>query len=221
MILRKLPLAAAMALIGGVALFVLGFIVRGWSADEVVTQWFTQSQDTLWGSIAVGIYMVFAPRWAPVIVIAIAALIAFARRSLRAGLQFGLTVGLTWLPVLFVKMIIHRPRPVALKLVHPQLGPPSDWSFPSGHTTIITALVVTALLYSLARHGRPSRWLLVLAPLAIVAIVTTVWTVGVHYPTDTLGSLLWVLLASPFVWQIVSWALGLRTPQRALPPARH
>ena len=81
-----------------------------------------------------------------------------------------------------------------------------DWSFPSGHTAFVTAVVV-AFIIALRNHPA-GTWAPRLAVPLVLAIACTVLIIGVHYPTDVLASVLWASTVAP-----VGWAVGLRLLQ--------
>jgi membrane-associated phospholipid phosphatase len=70
-------------------------------------------------------------------------------------------------------------------------GPPGagqDWTYPSGHATVVTAVAVTAIVLC---HRAAPRWVLpVLVVEALAVVVTTASRVvlGEHFPTDVLGA---------------------------------
>lgn len=86
-----------------------------------------------------------------------------------------------------VKLIVHRPRPSADLQVVPGLE--TSFSFPSGHTTGASTLVLVTA-YLLWRHQRTSRslvWWLV-ASAAIIAVVGgSRLYLGYHFVTDVLA----------------------------------
>lgn len=83
-----------------------------------------------------------------------------------------------------IKAIIRRPRPFfSIPDVTVLISKTaSDWSFPSGHTSVAFAVAFT--LYSFDK--RLGRATLVLASLTALGRVF----VGVHYPSDVLGGAL-------------------------------
>jgi membrane-associated phospholipid phosphatase len=85
-----------------------------------------------------------------------------------------------------IKQIVQRERPIAFFRV-----PESGYSFPSGHTLGATCLAF-ALGYLLWRGGarRGLKMLgTVLLAFAVLAIGLSRLMLGVHYPTDVLGSM--------------------------------
>jgi membrane-associated phospholipid phosphatase len=80
-------------------------------------------------------------------------------------------------------------------LDRPDFGYGTSNTFPSGHTTVITSLVLAVLLVA----PRSSRWLVELGGSVAVAVigvgvVVTTW----HYPSDVVGGLL-----VPLVWSLL------------------
>ncbi|KAA2254035.1 phosphatase PAP2 family protein [Solihabitans fulvus] len=68
------------------------------------------------------------------------------------------------------------------------IGADAQWlSYPSGHTTSVSALVVAAwvLLSGLTRAWRTAQ--LALSALVLVAVASTLVGLGYHYPTDIVG----------------------------------
>ncbi len=108
------------------------------------------------------------------------------RRWLDALLFLG-AVGGYGVLTLLMKHLIQRQRPIAFFRI-----PESGYGFPSGHTLGATCLAF-ALGFALWRGGA-SRGLKVLCTVAlllgVIAIAMSRLILGVHYPTDVLGSLL-------------------------------
>jgi len=119
----------------------------------------------------------------------------FVRRHWRSIFLVVVSVGGSAIFTGVVKQFVARPRPAAFFRV-----PESGFSFPSGHTLSATclALVIGVLLW----RGPWSRTRKILGSVALAAVVTSVGlsrlVLGVHYPTDVLGSMLlgtaWVSL---------------------------
>ena len=85
-----------------------------------------------------------------------------------------------------LKQIFARPRPDLV----PHLDAISNLSFPSGHATnAVTILVLAALLLPTRQRG---GWLS-LAVLLAGLISTSRILLGVHWPSDVLGGILWGL----------------------------
>lgn len=159
-------------------------------------------------SLTNAVYAALEPLGAVALAVLLSALVWLLTRRLARGLAFGLTVAVSWLPVVAYKFVLDRPRPDAALLPHPMLPVQSDSSFPSGHTAFVTALAVTAVLAA-ARWGTPAlrRWVTVLAVLGVAGICATVLINGVHFPTDVLGSLMWSLGVTPLGWTLAAGTL--------------
>lgn len=83
--------------------------------------------------------------------------------------------------ILLLKWAFHRARPEGAAL----LADPT-YSFPSGHTTAVTAVALT-IAYVLRREGIGPRWLpVVAAGLAVMVGLTRIY-LDVHWATDIIG----------------------------------
>jgi len=110
----------------------------------------------------------------------------------------GALVALTFFPRYvddWIKDAVDRPRP-SPDLLHATDSIPAAPSFPSGHTLGTAALFgVLFFLMPALVPWRPLRWLLQAGCLLIVAAAGPARVyVGVHWPSDTLGSYLLALL---------------------------
>jgi membrane-associated phospholipid phosphatase len=95
-----------------------------------------------------------------------------------------------------------------LVLSRPDFGHGVTNSFPSGHTTVVTSLVLAVLLVS----PRSSRWLVELAGSVSVAVIGVGTVVSTwHYPSDVIGGLL-----VPLIWGLAVLAtISVVEPSRA------
>lgn len=96
---------------------------------------------------------------------------------------------------LLLKNIVARPRPFAeIEALIPLIAKPTDFSFPSGHTTASFAVALVMLRMLPKKIGIPA---VVLA--ALVAFSRLY--LGVHYPTDVLTGFVIALVGSTLsVW---------------------
>jgi membrane-associated phospholipid phosphatase len=121
-----------------------------------------------------------------VIGLAIAGLFLLRRRWLDALLFVG-AVGGYGVLTLLVKHVMARERPIAFFRV-----PESGYGFPSGHTMGATCLAFAlgfVLWRCAARPGLKALGTVALI-VGVAAIALSRLILGVHYPTDVLGSLL-------------------------------
>jgi undecaprenyl-diphosphatase len=149
--------------------------------------------------------------WVFGIAAVVAAALLAGRYFVEAGCLVVSVVG-TKLLIALVKVIADRPRP--------QLNPakpPSDYSFPSGHSASSLALFASlALLFAhrLPRRAQFAIWSV--AALLVFAVGTSRIYLGVHYPTDVAAG--W-LLAAAFVagvWTLLLRQFGFRFSMRDL-----
>ena len=197
--LSALARAALRALFGVGLVLDIGVLVARSNVDLPVTAAFNSLHVGIVGAIATGIYAAVEPQWALLIVLAIAAILWRVKGDLKVGLRFAVAVGGTWLPVIVLKLLVHRPRPGAALLPHPSAAAPGDWSFPSGHTAFITALVLVLVL-ALGRARR--SWTIPAAVLAVAVMGSVVLIDGFHFPTDVLASIIWSASLAHAAWEL-------------------
>jgi YegS/Rv2252/BmrU family lipid kinase len=108
----------------------------------------------------------------------------YRRAAVWAVLVLGVARGGYYL----VKQVVERPRP---HWAHP-IDVAPGWSFPSGHTSTITAAMgVAAILVSMLVRRRALRRLLVGLSIAVVLVVAADRVLlGVHYTSDVVGGIL-------------------------------
>lgn len=126
------------------------------------------------------------------VVIAIAMLLFAKTRKGGVAMIFSVLIG-TLLTNLCIKNLVARPRPYTMGYEEwwqfAGASTPSEFSFPSGHATAVTATVVALCLF-LCLDLKKHRWLI--APAALYALVmgaSRIYLV-VHYPTDVLGGII-------------------------------
>lgn len=103
----------------------------------------------------------------------------------------------------------------AMQQLFQRAGPPvvaQDWTYPSGHATLSTAIAFTTIV--LSRRTAP-LWTRVVVTVEVLAIASTMTgrvAMGEHYATDVLGAIVGVL----GVGLVAATVLGL-LPARDLP----
>lgn len=133
----------------------------------------------------------------PAFVIAAALLLGgvyFKRKKWNAVVQIGFGLGGVGLLSVILKLIFERDRPQLWQwLIHA-----SNYSFPSGHAALSSALALTVIL--LAWHTKYRVLTITLGVLYVFVIGLTRLYLGVHYPTDILAGWClgfgWVLLVA-------------------------
>lgn len=110
------------------------------------------------------------------------------RRKFNAVLLFGSVFFGSAATTLLVKTAIGRRRPDLFESVLQAL--PSDYAFPSGHATHVTAFVF-CLIWLARRCGgcRQAATIIVLMSIACLVIVSRLY-LQVHWPSDVLGGIL-------------------------------
>lgn len=96
---------------------------------------------------------------------------------------------------LLLKNIVARPRPFAeIEALIPLIAKPTDFSFPSGHTTASFAVALVMLRMLPKKFGIPAVILAALVAFSRLYL-------GVHYPTDVLTGFVIALVGSMLsVW---------------------
>lgn len=142
------------------------------------------------------------PRIAAILSI-IVSLYMFIRHNFKAGIWSASTLVIGNLINILAKNLIQRPRP-SDKLV--AIG---GYSFPSGHTfgTALFIFFVVFLIVPQIKDITLRRILTFLGFLWILIIALTRVYLHVHYPTDTIASILLVLFlweSSLIIWRRIS-----------------
>jgi undecaprenyl-diphosphatase len=96
-----------------------------------------------------------------------------------------------WCVATFIKIIVQAPRPFT---VFPEIIPllqPTDFSFPSGHSTFFMALGVAVFL----NHKKAGYWFIFFA--LLIGITRII--IGVHFPLDIFSGFLLGAIVAYFV----------------------
>ncbi len=114
-----------------------------------------------------------------------------ALRSPAAGIALALATVLRPLVADGLKAAVDRPRPRLSQLVHT-----TDSSYPSGHALAATVfwLAVPAVLALWAASRRFVRGAAALCALVVLAVACSRVYLGVHWPSDVIGAMLYGLL---------------------------
>ncbi len=141
--------------------------------------------------------------------IAAALVLLIPKKTRWAGVCGLLSMGLGFLiSNLLLKNLIARVRPYEVEqALHILIQAPTDWSFPSGHTTASFACALAFFRTLPRRYG--------VAALILAGLIA--WSrlyVGVHYPTDILGGLLVAAVSSWAVCRAVRAAREKRERKR-------
>lgn len=115
----------------------------------------------------------------------ISIILILTEKHCKTGLKLAASQGIgSIITNLITKNAVHRSRPfdviAGLETIIP---PPSDWSFPSGHTTSSIAAGTLLFMCMPKKYGIPA---LVLG----ICISLSRMYVGVHYPTDIIAGAL-------------------------------
>ncbi|MGV8982570.1 phosphatase PAP2 family protein [Clostridium sp.] len=105
-------------------------------------------------------------------------------------------IGITGFTNLILKNTVKRYRPMKIRLVEAH-----GYSFPSGHSSISTAIGIV-LIYFILKRIKNKKIAYTLSGLIITYLLLVGFSrvyLGVHYPTDVLGG--WVIAA---IWSYIT-----------------
>jgi undecaprenyl-diphosphatase len=123
-----------------------------------------------------------------------------ALRTLRA-LAFGSVTAVGWVSSELGKYAVSRQRPPQLS-VHALIAETGTDSFPSGHTSFIFSFLC-AVVIVLVRPGAGRRVTVVAGAILVAVVGTSRLYLGVHYPSDVIGSV--VISAAAIVLWLPFW----------------
>lgn len=188
-----------------------------WAQTELlVNQFLSRHHVAVLDRVALGIQWLLSSVPGLMLLLLVSAAVLIKTRDWMVAVTFALTVGGGWLSAEIVKNIVHRARPDYHLLADPLLTEANFASFPSGHTSLATAL---ALGFILLLRGRPQqKWALVIGAMGVLIVAWSRLYIGVHYPTDVLGSIIYttaVMIAFLVVWNqwVAAPATGLTKSQ--------
>jgi undecaprenyl-diphosphatase len=193
---QTLAFAAGVIVLGG-AVVVFGGVTEdvtrhdgAATTDPMHLRWFIDHRSSAVDTMSRGLTALGSPPVLALVAVVSAVGLWFFGKKLLLAVAPGLALGLAATAVALGKVIVGRARPpVALHLINE-----SDASFPSGHATDTTAVLVTlALVTALYVLRRPLlRVATVLAAFIISSAVgVSRLFLGVHWPTDVIAG--WAL----------------------------
>ena len=187
--------------------------VPGISTDELgVDQNLSQHHLALLTGVAMTLNLLFGPVTGLLAVAGIALFLLLVRRAPVSAVAFGLVAASGWAASEIFKLLVARQRPDAGLLFDPLAPESGADSFPSGHVAFAVTLALAVYFQARGTRGAQSA-----AVSGVVVVALVAWSrlyIGVHYPSDVVGSLLagtaavillsgcWNWLA-PRVWQRV------------------
>lgn len=176
----------------GVALFATGiglgfFTLTHGTVDLAIVDTVTRNRVPPVTVSAVVIDMVLGPIGAFCILVVLGSVLAILR-SPRRALAFVALCSAGWLSSTVAKQIVGRPRPPSDGMLASVTETGLD-SFPSGHTALAVSLVWSIALVS-SRRSRGRRVAIGLGLVGAVLVGMSRVYLGVHHPTDILGSFL-------------------------------
>lgn len=184
-----------------------GVFLQHSSIDLPIVQWFNAHRYGATGATVDWVYTTFLPTKAVLYTLGVVAMLAVLRRPTLHPWVFGFTILLTSAPMWGAKFIFFRERPNLALLEHPTPSLQAGWSYPSGHSTFFGVFAVSLILlvthyeFRSARRAIVARVVVsVIAGGLMITIWLTVVTRGVHFPTDSVASLIWSVTVTPLVW---------------------
>lgn len=170
----------------------LGFAIK-WdpqfrNAEFRTDQFFSRHHTPALNGIAFTIQTLLSARGILIILIIIFLILLLVRKSPVNAFAFVSVAGIGWLSSEAFKIVVAQPRPNQTLLQDSLIPNDGTGSFPSGHTTFAVAFAIAC--YFLARHTRWSTATLAAGILFVTVVGLSRLYLGVHYPSDILGSIL-------------------------------
>ena len=185
------------------------------SVDLTVARWVQGVDFPAWtGLLRLAAYLTDKPA-GPAIVVAF--LFALWLRRLPAEVIVLSVAQTLYLPQLWVKQLVQRPRPTEDLISITEMG--DGFAFPSGHITLGVAVYGTVAMIALTRLKPGWRGNAVLGASGVILMLSALSrpTFGAHWPSDVLGGVLlggiW-LFVTTWLYLSMRRAGGLPRPLR-------
>ncbi|GAA2052274.1 hypothetical protein GCM10009722_07100 [Williamsia deligens] len=185
----------------------------GW-ADGSVLQWTVDHRSAALTSLVEVVTVAFSPLWVLIWTVLAAAVLALRDHAAHRAVQLVAVVGVAGVACEVVKLAVERHRPPVID----QVGTRElAMSFPSGHVSGATALVLGLAIVVTAGSARRVRLIAVACAVCVslVAAGTRLY-LGVHYLTDVTAALVLSTAVAATLPALAASALDHLAPH--LPP---
>lgn len=215
----------ATAIPGGlvvVAVLVAGLAITanaGWSAAEArVVSAVGAAHSPLLDAVGRLIDTVMGPAGAPILGVLLVAWALLLTGTWRGAARAGIVLAVPWAVAEAMKYVVRRPRPEPAALTRMIVPDPFTFSFPSGHTAFVTALVCGVLVCIATARARTAG--VIVGGVVVLVVAWSRVYLGVHYPTDVVASML-VVVAIAVPLNVILTRVGpLRTSRAETAAAR-
>lgn len=169
-----------------------GLAVTEFRLDQLLNRHHTVAGDV----IALTINTVLSPPGIVLILLLLFAYVLFVRRAPVNAFAACSVAAVGWLSSEIFKLLVAQPRPDVHLVSHPLVSADGSGSFPSGHTTFAVAFAIA--LYLLARGTRFAIPTMIVGTVFAVIVAGSRLYLGVHYPSDVIGSVLVAVAVASF-----------------------
>jgi len=184
---------ATVVIVGGCAV-----AARSWSASEAgLAATLSAIRVPALENVALFIHYGFEPMINCGLLATLCFLLLWPLRDPLKCLAFGSIAAIGWVSSELGKIIVSRPRPPSAA-AHSLIRETASDSFPSGHTAFVFSLTC-AVIIVLCRPGFARRSAMLAGTVLVIVVATSRVYIGVHYPTDVIGSVL-LSSASIMLW---------------------